>query len=562
MGVLNFNLGVLGHVDSGKTSLVKSLSTIASTACFDKNPQSKERGITLDLGFSSFLVDIPAHLEQAAASDGYDKLQFTLVDCPGHASLIKTIIGGAQIIDMMILVVDIVKGVQTQTAECLVIGEICCEKMIVVINKIDLIPEQKRQATIDKMTKRLRKTLESTKFADAPIIPVSAKPGGPEVPGDDEESIGIEKLIETMKRFTFNPNRSSGGRFVFAVDHCFSIKGVGTVMTGTAHSGSIAVGDNIEIPSMKVVKKAKSIQMFKQPIASIKQGDRAGICVTQFDPRLLERGLVCSPGSLPTIHAAIVSVRKIPYFKGSINTKSKFHITLGHETAMGRLYFFGSADEELSHETKFNFDVEYKYQDGLIDVASKSSEDNELDQFKPKIQYVLIELERAVTCAYDCLVIGSRLDTDIHLNTCRLAFHGRLLVAITDADYRRSVLPTLRIYKNKSREGVVERIHDEYTVIGRSLFKKESNLNAFIGLKVSLSTGERGVIEAGFGQSGKFKVRIPDGVNADTQKRFTAKKKGKAPGADADVPPGSEPVKILLNFKRYVYDPQKTMIQI
>lgn len=88
----NFNIGVLGHVDSGKTSLSKSLSTTASTACFDKNPQSKERGITLDLGFSSVIVDVPKHLDHLKPK--YEKLQFTFVDCPGHASLIRTIIGG------------------------------------------------------------------------------------------------------------------------------------------------------------------------------------------------------------------------------------------------------------------------------------------------------------------------------------------------------------------------------------------------------------------------------------------------------------------------------------
>ncbi|CAF0883450.1 unnamed protein product, partial [Didymodactylos carnosus] len=146
MTILNFNVGILGHVDSGKTSLAKALSTVASTNAFDKNPQSQERGITLDLGFSSFPLDPPEQL----VTTGYDQLQITLVDCPGHASLIRTIIGGAQIIDMMLLVIDIVKGIQTQTAECLVIGEITCDKMLVVLNKIDLIDEKQRQETIVK----------------------------------------------------------------------------------------------------------------------------------------------------------------------------------------------------------------------------------------------------------------------------------------------------------------------------------------------------------------------------------------------------------------------------
>jgi len=117
--VLNINIGVLGHVDSGKTSLVRALSTSLSTAALDKNPQSQARGITLDLGFSAFSVSMPEHLKsslQLQQQQQYDSLQFTLVDCPGHASLIRTIIGGAQIIDMMLLVVDANKGIQTQTA--------------------------------------------------------------------------------------------------------------------------------------------------------------------------------------------------------------------------------------------------------------------------------------------------------------------------------------------------------------------------------------------------------------------------------------------------------------
>lgn len=100
---VNVNVGVLGHIDSGKTALARALSTTASTAAFDKQPQSRERGITLDLGFSCFSVPLPARLRsalpappaaEADAEPGEPRLQVTLVDCPGHASLIRTIIGG------------------------------------------------------------------------------------------------------------------------------------------------------------------------------------------------------------------------------------------------------------------------------------------------------------------------------------------------------------------------------------------------------------------------------------------------------------------------------------
>ena len=103
--------------------------------------------------------------------------------------MIRTIIGGAQIIDLMILVVDIVKGVQTQTAECLVIGEITCCFMMVILNKVDLLPMETREASIQKMTKKMRATLSRTKFKDSPIIPVAAKCGGSDSTGPCE-SIG------------------------------------------------------------------------------------------------------------------------------------------------------------------------------------------------------------------------------------------------------------------------------------------------------------------------------------------------------------------------------------
>lgn len=571
---LNFNIGVLGHVDSGKTSLARALSSTASTAAFDKNPQSRERGITLDLGFSSFTVDLPDHLRDNGGHQPYDSLQFTLVDCPGHASLIRTIIGGAQIIDLMMLVVDVVKGVQTQTAECLLIGELTCPRMVVVLNKIDLLPPNKRQSAIEKMTKRLHKTLENTRFKECPVIAVAAKPGGPEA-ADTEEPQGVPQLIELLKKQTYLPQRDPGGDLLMAVDHCFSIRGQGTVMTGTVLQGSLAINDTVEIPALKVTKKIKSVQMFRKPVSGAMQGDRVGVCVTQFDPKLLERGVVCTPGSLRTLFAAVISVRKISYFKGSLATRAKFHITVGHETVMAKVTFFGlppvsasetpsdskpPPSEPCSLETPFTFDREYFHQDEYVAGQGEGSSGPDPEQ------WALLEFERPVTCPSLCLVIGSKLDTDIHANTCRLAFQGRLLQGFEDKNYVETALPRLRIYKTKHKEGQVERVTDDYSVIGRSLFKKETNLQLFVGLKVTLSTGETGVIEGGFGQSGKFKIRVQEGLHPETKQLLSSasKKKGKSgsKGANEEEPKAdSQPVSIHLHFKRYVFDPHKKMVQ-
>lgn len=565
---LNFNVGVLGHVDSGKTSLARALSSTASTAAFDKNPQSRERGITLDLGFSSFTVDFPDHLRDTGGQQGFDSLQFTLVDCPGHASLIRTIIGGAQIIDLMMLVVDVVKGVQTQTAECLLIGELTCPRMVVVLNKIDLLPPNKRQGAIEKMTKRLHKTLESTRFKECPVIAVAAKPGGPEAP-ETEEPQGVPELIELLKKQTYVPKRDPKGDLLMAVDHCFSIRGQGTVMTGTILQGSLAINDTVEIPVLKVTKKIKSVQMFRKPVSGAMQGDRVGVCVTQFDPKLLERGLVCTPGSLHTLYAAVISTKKIGYFKGSLSTRAKFHITVGHETVMAKVTFFGlppdttpTPSEPSLLESPFSFDREYFYQDEYVSRQKEGASGPDPEQ------WALLEFERPVTCPALCLVIGSKLDTDIHANACRLAFQGRLLHGFEDKSYAETALPRLRIYKTKHKEGQVERVTDDCSVIGRSLFKKETNLQLFVGLKVTLSTGESGVIEGGFGQSGKFKIRIPDGLRPETKQLLssTHKKKGKSggkggPASEEEPKAESQPVGIHLHFKRYVFDPHKKMVQ-
>ena len=279
--ILNLNVGVLGHVDTGKTSLVKTLSSVLSTASLDKSKQSRARGITLDLGFSAFLLPLPDHLKKELVGDTndgidddknkkqrqqheqqqpqnqqksemqqkYDLLQVTLVDCPGHASLIRTIIGGAQIIDMVLLVVDATKGMQTQTAECLVIAEMTTRNLIVVLNKVDLFPENEREERIRLAEKKMRSALRGTKFENATMIGISACVGGEKVAaigGIDGSSShlsgthNIHGLLNVLQSHMRAPNRDgkpSPDRFHFAVDHCFPIKGQGTVLTGTCLSG-------------------------------------------------------------------------------------------------------------------------------------------------------------------------------------------------------------------------------------------------------------------------------------------------------------------------------------
>lgn len=100
----------------------------------------------------------------------YKHIQYTLVDCPGHASLIRTILGGAQIIDMLVVVIDCLKGIQAQTAECIVIGEITTNKVIFALNKIDLIPESERAERVKTATASLQKALARTHFKNAPIV--------------------------------------------------------------------------------------------------------------------------------------------------------------------------------------------------------------------------------------------------------------------------------------------------------------------------------------------------------------------------------------------------------
>lgn len=508
--MLNLNVGILGHVDSGKTTLAKALSSISSTAAFDKNPQSQQRGITLDLGFSAVQVPLPDHLKKA----DNELLQYTLVDCPGHASLIRTIIGGAQIIDMMILVVDIGKGIQTQTAECLVIGELTCRRMIVALNKVDTVEGSKREKTIEKMKKGLEMALSKTVFAGSPIVEISAA-----------SNTNLDRLLEVLVEYSVLPERNYETPFLFAVDHCFAIKGQGTVCTGTVLQGSVRLNEDVEIPKLKLVRKIKSMQMFKQSQQVAKQGDRVGICITQFDPKLLERGLLCKPGYVSDIYAAVLRMNPIKYYKGSLKHKAKFHLTCGYETVMATVTLFRGSNTNFSITEQYEF-VQELDQDTISENASI---------------FALLEFDKPIQAVPNALVIGSKLDTDIHSNTCRLAFFGRLNHCCIDKDYPTTFLPQLQIYKEKHKTGTVQRVVNEMELISSGLFKKEgNNRTAFVGLNVQLSTGESGRIEDTFGASSKVKLRFREPLSEATLELLKCRKP-------------SEQVTVVVKYKKFMF---------
>jgi selenocysteine-specific elongation factor len=641
--VLNVNVGVLGHVDSGKTSLVKALSTLLSTAALDKSKQSRQRGMTLDLGFSCFFLDLPPHLKEEYPEKR--KLQITLVDCPGHASLIRTIIGGAQIIDMVLLVVDCVKGWQAQTTECLVLAELTSPHLVVALNKADQFEEGVvRETKLKEAEEQVRIRLRPTRFANAPVVGVAACVGGEKVAATPEEqrmqkkqvaaaeggqknrvegaqtatgtattaitsshtkvkqeTYNMDKLVSTLCEELPRPNRTNSGPFFFSIDHCFQIRGRGTVLTGTVLSGSASITDVLEFPTLAEQRKIKSMQMFKQQVQTIRQGDRAGVCVSNLDAKLIERSMAATPGAVQLLKGAIALVRKVPYFPGTLPGGSKFHISVGHATVMATVTFWGATelaaavagkgDSALSvssketgqsssspspsnnkptKETKerlgssslggdadmaglphipFDFNQDFLQQDGLLEsLDSGDSKKSKAGSSQSLFHWALLDFQTPVYCPLHSLIIGSRLDTVDNstgtASSCRLAFSGRLMEKIDPEKETHRI----RLYKPKERRGVISRLGDphrrtdddklvRYEVFGSDLFKAETNMKVFLGMKVETEAGEVGEIKSSFGTSGKIRVYFQAGTEA---------REGDA---------------LIMRFKRFMHDPEKGMHQ-
>lgn len=291
---------------------------------------------------------------------------------------------------------------------------------------------------------------------------------------------------------------------------------------------------------MNLTRQVKSIQVYRVDSSIAEVGDRIGLCVSRFDKKLMERGIICTLNCAVHCYAVIIPARKIPHYKLPITSGSKFHISFGHETCMATLTFFSVHRDLIRDENDFDTNLEYSYREELIEDETTADE-----QF-----YALLEFGKLVYAMPKCLVIGSKLDMDVHTSSCRLAFSGSLLFPLNTASYKKTVLPTIKVFKIKRKEGLVDRMVNEKEVIVKNMFKKESNIEVFVGLKVVLSSGEIGRIEGHFGQTGKIKVCIDDGLNQQSIDNFNNKKRKSA----EENTESSEPVKVTLEFKSYVFN--------
>ncbi len=506
--ILNINIGILGHVDSGKTTLSKLLSSIASTAAFDKNPQSKERGITLDLGFSALYLKTPISLKKYYPNNNKlnnsDFIQITIVDCPGHASLIKTIIAGSSIIDTMILVIDAIKGIQVQTIECVVLSEILCEKITVALNKIDLT---KNEDEIKKKIKALQNNFAKTKFGnDIPIIPISS------LNKDDNSIKNLLMNVLCCINFDVLNNKENDNLLAF-VDHCFKIKNKGTIITGTIIKGNIKVNDEVYFPELMDKKQVKEIQIFRKSVKFANKGDRVGMLIKNLDKEKLERTIICSPSSNECIlsEGGLFFIKKINLFKSELISGNKYYLMIGNQGVNAKCLFFSNNDDKdifinfdmkNIKNTKINIDKFYSKEYSYIPEI-KIEQNNEYE-------LAFIKFDQKTIIPNNMIFLGSKIDIDITQKTNRLAFYGKMF----DNNIK-NIEDKLKIFKNKFKEGKILRLVDDDNVaIVKGLFKKDNvNIsNNFIGKEVHIKEDEKkeiiGKILSTFGQSGKIKIEF------------------------------------------------------
>jgi elongation factor Tu len=302
------NVGTIGHIDHGKTTLTAAITTILSKAGLaqakkydeiDAAPEEKERGITINT----------AHVEYQTANRHYAH-----VDCPGHADYVKNMITGAAQMDGAILVVAATDGPMPQTKEHILLArQVGVPRMVVFMNKVDLVDDPE---LLELVEMEIRELLSFYGFDgdNTPIIKGSATGA---LAGEEKWVKAVEDLMAAVDAYIPLPPRPVDQPFLMSVEDVFSITGRGTVATGRIERGRVKVGDPVEIVGLMekpLTSTVTGVEMFRKLLEEGEAGDNAGLLLRGIEKKDIRRGMViCKPGSI-TPHTE---------FKGEVYVLSK-----------------------------------------------------------------------------------------------------------------------------------------------------------------------------------------------------------------------------------------------
>ena len=291
-GKPHLNIGTIGHVDHGKTTLTAAITNILSKKGqaeyvefdnIDKAPEERERGITINI----------AHVEYETAGRHYAH-----VDCPGHADYVKNMITGAAQMDGAVLVVSAPDGPMPQTREHILLArQVGVPYIVVALNKVDMLDDEE---LLELVELEIRELLSEYGFPgnDVPVVKVSALKA---IEGDGGAAEQIVELMDSIDGYIPEPKREMDKPFLMAIEDVFTISGRGTVVTGRVERGRIVAGKEVEIVGFKETTKtvATSLEMFRKILDDAQAGDNVGVLLRGVGKGEVERGQVLSaPGSI------------------------------------------------------------------------------------------------------------------------------------------------------------------------------------------------------------------------------------------------------------------------
>ncbi|MDG1334092.1 MAG: elongation factor Tu [Crocinitomicaceae bacterium] len=286
------NIGTIGHVDHGKTTLTAAISSVLAGqglaenrdfSSIDNAPEEKERGITINT----------SHIEYATANRHYAH-----VDCPGHADYVKNMVTGAAQMDGAILVVAATDGPMPQTREHILLGrQVGVPRMVVFMNKVDMVDDEELLELVDM---EIRELLSFYDYDgdNAPVIQGSALGA---LNGEDKWVATVNELMEAVDTYIELPPRDIEKDFLMPVEDVFTITGRGTVATGRIETGIVNTGDPVDILGMgdeKLSSTCTGVEMFRKILDRGEAGDNVGILLRGIEKSDIKRGMViCKPGS-------------------------------------------------------------------------------------------------------------------------------------------------------------------------------------------------------------------------------------------------------------------------